>query len=227
MLISNFTRDSVGITGCEKGLCEPRDRGQFIREEAKKRACNTSSMYIIVSCGPARSRRFARVNTGSEHCYSLYDSLKTISRGTSSPSSPASPDRRFIIHQKSSHPKSHDYFCVFVPSLRWSESSRAGSTRNLRFLFCRTPACGGANLVEQGLSAPKHRFSLRSVWRVVAEKRTVKKITRVASVIYHGMIFSNSLSRDREPRGEFGDARFSPSLPVARFAFPFSIWNLD
>lgn len=32
------------------------------------------------SLARSRRRRFARVNTGSEHCYSLYDSLKTISR---------------------------------------------------------------------------------------------------------------------------------------------------
>lgn len=82
-LISNFARD---ITGCKKDSFEPRDRGQYGRQ---RNACviHLERVYYR-SHGPSCSRHFARVNTGSEHCYSLYDSLKTISRSTSSPSNP-------------------------------------------------------------------------------------------------------------------------------------------
>lgn len=60
--------------------------------------------------GPARSRRFARVNTGSEHCYSLYDSLKTISRGTSSLSNPHAARLPVYNFGKKRHVKTYDYF---------------------------------------------------------------------------------------------------------------------
>lgn len=84
--VSNFAKNNLDITGCKKDSRRPRDRGQYGRQR-NSRVIHLERVYYR-SRGPARLRRFARVNTGSEHCYSLYDSLKTIFRGTSSPSNP-------------------------------------------------------------------------------------------------------------------------------------------
>lgn len=80
--------------------------------EAKKRAVIHLERVYYRSRGPARSR-FAHVNTGSEHCYSFYDSLKTISRGTSSPSNPCAARLAVYNLRKSAALK---LTIIFVPS---------------------------------------------------------------------------------------------------------------
>jgi len=122
--------------------------------EAKKRACNSSRACIL---------SFARTCSLAAFCsckhrkrtllLALYDSLKTISRGTSSPSNPYTARLPVYNLRKSAMLK---LTIIFVPS-------RRGEVPRGYPKFERVSFHDGANLVERlslrrRLSAPKYHY---------------------------------------------------------------------
>lgn len=163
-------------------------RSRTICRRRRQRNARVIHLACILSFARTCSRRFARVNTGSEHCYSLYDSLKTISA--------ALPVHRARVARSPVY-NSPKYRRAEIPG----------------FCFVGVLLHGGANLLERGLSAPKHRFFMKCLEFRSQKIRAIKKKLPSCQRFTWKTIFSNSLSKkssaERIRRRAFLDLSFS------------------